>query len=159
MTRAALPVLALLVAALAACAGERPHEVSDGGTAHGTLQVFCGADRERFAPLLDDFSARTGVSVAPTFGGDGELVGRLVELGAYTGVDVIVSADAASLGPLSQAGMLVTLPEELLARAPDARRSARGEWIGIGGSDDGAAAAVLSDDPHALDLVTFLLPP
>ena len=67
--------------------------------------------------------------------------------------DVYISQDGGALGALAQAGLLDTLPSDVLERVPAQFQSPDGVWVGLSGR-----ARVLVYNPEQLEALGLELP-
>jgi iron(III) transport system substrate-binding protein len=119
------PLLAaMFLAALTAGCGDDGSE---------SVTVYSGRSRELVAPILERFSALSGVEVRVKYASTSELAATLREEGSRSPADVYIAQDAGALGAVEAAGLLALLDGELLERVPPAFRSAAGRWVGISG--------------------------
>jgi len=119
-----LPRLALLLALAAALAPLASAQ---------TLTVYSGRGEALVQPLVDRFTAETGIQVAIRYGGTAELAVLILEEGRASPADVFWGQDAGALGALSLAGRLRALPPELTADLPGIYASRGGLWIATSG--------------------------
>ena len=126
----ALLTTALLLSA-AAC-GSGPDEDEDLAEAAeaGELVVYSGRNQNLVGPLLEKFTAASGIEVATRYGGSAELAAQLLEEGSRSPASVFLSQDAGALGALQEAGRLEPLPAAELAKVPQQYRSPEGQWVG-----------------------------
>ncbi len=99
----------------------------------GPLTVYSGRSEALAGPVLDAFTAATGIEVETKYADTAELAAVLLEEGSRSPADVFFAQDAGALGAVAAAGLLGTLPDELLERVPAAYRDADGRWVGISG--------------------------
>jgi iron(III) transport system substrate-binding protein len=121
----------LAVLSTAACGSDSS---ADTGAAAGDgLVVYSGRNENLIAPLLEKFTAATGIAVTPRYGGSAELAAQLLEEGAGSPASVFLSQDAGALGALQQADRLAPLEKATLDKVPAKYRSDAGEWVGVSG--------------------------
>ncbi len=128
MRRGSFSVLGLLVVLLALMpitataqpAGER-------------LVVYSGRSEGLIGPILQQFTAETGVAVDVRYGGTAEMAATILEEGANSPADVFIAQDAGALGALAAAGRLSVLPSDVLERVPSQYVSSVGQWVGLSG--------------------------
>lgn len=146
-SRPAAWMLFLLVLAIASSA---PVFAQDGGE---RLTVYSGRNEELIAPLLQQFTEATGVQVDVMYGDTAALATQILEEGTNSPADVYLGQDAGALGALAKAGILQTLPSDVLERVPDAFKSPDGFWVGVSGR-----ARVLVYNPQQLGALGLSLP-
>lgn len=118
-----------------------------------TLTIYSGRNEELIAPLLEQFTAETGVQVEVRYAGTTELAAQIVEEGANSPADVFIAQDAGGLGLLAQNGLLAALPSDVLDRVPAQFSSQDGVWLGVS-----ARARVLVYNPVLLAEAGLELP-
>ena len=116
----------VLVALLSACTQTR-------GSAEETLVVYSGRKENLVQPIIDHFSAATGLDVMVKYGKTAEIAAMILEEGDNSPADVFWAQDPGGLGAVAAAGMLSQLPEESLAKVDARFRASEGEWVGVSG--------------------------
>jgi iron(III) transport system substrate-binding protein len=98
------------------------------------LTVYSGRAERLIKPVLDEFSAKTGVHVSLLSSGTTELVNRLKAEGDRTSADLFITNDAGSLEQARVAGVLRPLNMREVERAiPPQFRAPDNAWIGLSG--------------------------
>ncbi len=98
-----------------------------------TLTVYSGRSEGLIGPILEQFSAETGVNVEVRYGSTAEMAATILEEGENSPADVYIAQDAGALGALAAAGRLGALPSDVLERVPAQYSSNAGLWVGISG--------------------------
>lgn len=136
---------------LAGCASETaatPDSSSTSASETGSITLYSGRSEELIAPLLESFTAETGIEVNVRYGESSEMAATILEEGDNTKADVFFSQDAGALGAVSGEAKTYPLPEDVLNLVPAKYRAQDGSWVGISGR-----ARVLTYNP---ELVTDL---
>jgi iron(III) transport system substrate-binding protein len=98
------------------------------------LIVYSGRAERLIKPVLDAFTAKTGIQVELLSSGTTELVNRLKAEGDRTPADLLITNDAGSLELARAAGLLRPLNMPEVERAiPPHYRAADNSWIGLSG--------------------------
>lgn len=119
----ALIVLAALAAiAAAGCSGDRD-----------ALTIYSGRGENLVGPLLERFSAETGIPIDVRYGDSSDIALLIAEEGESTPADVFYSQSPGAVGFLAGKGLLAELPGGLLDRVEPRFRSDSGLWVGITG--------------------------
>jgi iron(III) transport system substrate-binding protein len=136
-------VSAVAAAVLGACGGDEvsdttaPSAQATTTTAfapdEGSLVVYSGRDEAFVQPVVDAFTAATGIEVAVRYAGTGELATAILEEGDNSPADVFWAQDPAFIGGLANEGALTDLPDQILTLVPDRYRDTEGKWVGITG--------------------------
>ncbi len=99
----------------------------------GSLIIYSGRSESLIQPLIDQFTAATGIDVEVRYGKTAEMAGVLLEEGENSPADVFYAQDPGGLGAVSTAGLLAQLPDTILAQVPARFASEGGTWVGISG--------------------------
>ena len=122
LTGASLGLVLFLPLLLVAC-GDAPEEKS--------LTIYSGRRETLVGPIIDRYREESGVKVEVKYASSPQLAATLLEERDASPADVFFAQEPASLGAV--AGLLGTLPDSILHRAPEWARSAEGRWVGISG--------------------------
>ena len=136
---------------LAGCASETaatPDSSSTSANDAGSITLYSGRSEELIAPLLESFTAETGIEVNVRYGESSEMAATVLEEGDNTKADVFFSQDAGALGAVSGEAKTYAFPEDVLNQVPAKYRAQDGSWVGVSGR-----ARVLTYNP---ELVTDL---
>lgn len=146
-----LALLILFIAALAACQpaaepapasqptvapvteSQPAAEAAENEAEAGSLVIYSGRADSLVQPIIDQFSAATGIDVDVRYGSTAEMASVLLEEGQNSPADLFFAQDPGGLGALQNAGMLAPLSPEILAEVPARFASETGDWVGISG--------------------------
>lgn len=95
------------------------------------LTLYSGRGETLVAPIIERFTAETGINVAVRYGGTAELTILLQEEGDRTPADLFWAQDVTALGMLKP--MFAQMPSETLDKVDAVYRDADGRWIGVSG--------------------------
>ncbi len=124
---AAVTALSLVLAALAGCSGD------DVGGAGRTVVIYSGRTQNLVEPILDRFAEETGISVEVRYGNTADLALLIEEEGDRSPADLFLSQSPGSVGYLDRAGLLGTLPDDVLGLVPEGLHANDGSWVGFSG--------------------------
>ena len=116
-------VAALAIAMLASACS------SDGDA----LTVYSGRTENLIGPLLEEFTAETGIEVAVKYGKSDELALLITEEGDRSPADVFISQSPGAIGFLAEADRLVPLNPSVFDLVAPAFHSTDGLWVGLSG--------------------------
>lgn len=132
------PALLALLLTAAAC-GDSDSDSTASSTGNsadaGPVTIYSGRTENLISPILEDFTAETGIEVEVRYGQSADLA-LLIEEEAAAGkvqADVFLSQSPGSIGLLEAAGRLAPLPSEVLALVPENVRDGDGRWVGFSG--------------------------
>ncbi len=133
-----MAVIALTLAACSAPIGSAPTNASADPTTSapadaGIVTIYSGRSEELVGPLLEDFTAETGIEVEARYGDTAEMANLILTEGENSPADVFFAQDAGALGAVAEQGLLAPLPEEILGAVEDRFKSPTGEWVGVSG--------------------------
>lgn len=94
------------------------------------VNVYSHRQPELLQPLIDAFTAETGITVNVAFVDKG-MVERLKAEGDRSPADLVMTVDVARLGELKDAGVTQPVEDEALAVVPEGLRDADNNWFGL----------------------------
>lgn len=98
------------------------------------LTIYSGRGERLIKPVLDAFTASTGIQIELLSSGTTELVNRLKAEGERTSADLLITNDAGSLELARTAGLLRPLNMREVERAIPAQfRAPDNAWVGLSG--------------------------
>ena len=98
------------------------------------LTIYSGRSERLIKPVLDAFTASTGIQIELLSSGSTELVNRLKAEGDRTPADLLITNDAGSLELARTAGLLHPLKMREVERAIPAQfRAPDNAWVGLSG--------------------------
>ena len=83
-----------------------------------TITVYSGRSEDLVQPLIDQFTAETGIRVAVKYAGSADLAATITEEGDNSPADVFLAQDPASLGTVALAELFAVLPTAILDTVP-----------------------------------------
>lgn len=110
------------------------------------LTVYSGRSEELVAPVIEQFTADTGIEVEVRYADSAQLASQLIEEGERSPADVFFAQDAGALGAVSKAGLAAPVEPDVLERVPEAYVAADGTWVPVTGR-----ARVVVYDPRVVD--------
>jgi iron(III) transport system substrate-binding protein len=146
MPRVLIPATLLSAVLLSGCTAATTPEPAASAASDGEVTLYAGRDEELIAPLIEQFTADTGIEVEVRYAGTSELTALLLEEGDRTPADVFLSQDAGALGAVADAGLTSPLPADLAGLIPTGFTSQDDSWIGVTGR-----ARVIAYDAETLD--------
>ena len=126
---AALVAVLMMLSLVTGCSSstnEQAAEVSE-------LTIYSGRSEEFIAPFFANWQATTGIKLNVRYGDSAELSAQILEEGNNSPADLFLSQDAGSLGAISQAGLFMTLPDDVATNIPAEFVAVNREWVGITG--------------------------
>jgi iron(III) transport system substrate-binding protein len=137
-----LPTLLVSCALIiAACGGSQATPADDDASSAATssntatdasaLVLYSGRSEDLIGPLIDQFTAETGIEVSVRYGGSTELATTLLQEGEQTDADVFFAQDPASLGAAKP--LLAELDDSILSKVPSRFADDDGKWVGTSG--------------------------
>lgn len=117
--------LVAVVAALIATACASSDEAS--------ITLYSGRSEDLVQPVIDAFTADTGIAVVVKYAGSADLAATILEEGDASPADVFFAQDPASLGTVALAGLFDTLSDDILNRVPTRFSDDAGKWVGTSG--------------------------
>ena len=142
-TRRGLRPLAVAFAAVtlltaAACSSDgdsaEPTETTAAGSEAESLVLYSGRDEELVQPLIDQFTEDTGIEVEVRYGNSAEMGAQLLEEGDDTPADVFLTQEVGAAGVLATAGLLSSLPDDVVELADERFRPGDDNaWVGVTG--------------------------
>lgn len=131
LTRWTVPLLFVLLAVFLISG---PGLVPSPTSAADKLTIYSGRAERLIKPVLDAFTAKTGIQVELLSSGTTELVNRLKAEGDRTPADLLITNDAGSLELARTAGLLRPLNMREIDRAVPAQfRAPDNSWVGLSG--------------------------
>jgi iron(III) transport system substrate-binding protein len=127
-----LRIVSLLLAVLlfAAACGDDDTASSEGA---GSITVYSGRDADLIEPLLDAFTAATGIDVDSKYEGSADLALLIQTEGDNSPADVFISQSPGALGLLAGEDRLATLDESLTGLVDPGFAASDDSWVGITG--------------------------
>ncbi|MFM1973340.1 MAG: hypothetical protein RLZZ345_424 [Actinomycetota bacterium] len=126
-TLAAAVIATIAATSLAGCARETT------ATGEQTITIYSGRSEDLIAPLLEQFTAETGIGIKVRYSDSASLAAQILEEGSNVQADVFFSQDAGALGAISEAGAFKKLGDDTTSLVDSKYRAVDGTWIGVSG--------------------------
>ena len=97
------------------------------------LVLYSGRNENFVKPVIDAFTAATGIAVEVRYAGTGDLATTLTAEGASSPADVFWAQDPAFIGGIAKQGLLAELPDDVLDLVETRYADSAGRWVGITG--------------------------
>lgn len=121
-----------LCAALVASASVFAFMPLDAALAEGELNLYSSRHYDTDERLYSDFEAETGIKINRIEASADELIERIVNEGANSPADVLLTVDAGRLWRADKAGVLAPVDSDALnSRVPESLRHPNNHWFGF----------------------------
>ncbi|WP_091435642.1 iron ABC transporter substrate-binding protein [Micromonospora yangpuensis] len=121
----------LLSVGLVACGAEDEAGTETGAAGDKQITVYSGRNEQLVKPLLEKFTAQTGIAVQARYASTAQLAAQLVEEGDRSPADVFLAQDAGALGAVSKREMFTALPAATVDKVPATYRAGNSHWVGV----------------------------
>lgn len=95
--------------------------------------MYSGRSQDLIQPVIDDFTAETGIGVKVKWGQSADLALLIDQEGEASPADVFISQSPGAVGFLTERGRLTEIKTEVLDLVPPDFRNAAGRWVGLSG--------------------------
>lgn len=96
------------------------------------VNIYSSRKEALIKPILDQFTAQTGITVNLVTGGDDALISRLTTEGKKSPADLLITSDAGRLHRAKAANVLAVVDSETVkSLVPENFRDAEGYWVGL----------------------------
>lgn len=112
---------------LSACGGFTAEKDAD------SIVIYSGRSESLVGPLIEQFSADTGIQVDIRYGDTAELAATLLEEGENSPADIFFAQEPGGLGVVAEAGLLAELPEDLISLVDSRFAAPNRTWVGVSG--------------------------
>jgi len=100
--------------------------------AEGEVNVYSSRQEQLIKPILDKFTAASGIKVNLVSGKDDALIERLKLEGENSPADILITADAGRLSRAKDLGLSQTVESEILKTSiPENLRDPENQWFGL----------------------------
>ncbi|MFI0399275.1 MAG: Fe(3+) ABC transporter substrate-binding protein [Thiolinea sp.] len=100
--------------------------------AEGEVNVYSSRQEQLIKPILDKFTAASGIKVNLVSGKDDALIERLKLEGENSPADILMTADAGRLSRAKDLGLSQTVESEILKTSiPENLRDPENQWFGL----------------------------
>ncbi|MDX2342363.1 MAG: extracellular solute-binding protein [Acidimicrobiia bacterium] len=104
-----------------------------GGSDTESLVVYSGRTENLVAPLFEEFTASTGVSVEVRYGQSADLALLIQQEGDRSPADLFLSQSPGAIGLLAGDSLLAQISDTTLGLVDDDYRNSDGRWVGLSG--------------------------
>lgn len=138
-TRVRAIVPALLVALLAIAFAEGCGFGTDEGAGgpgepeEEGITLYSGRIAAAIGGAIDPFEAETDRDVQARYASSADLAATLVEEADASPADVFFAQESPALGAVTERGLFMKLPDDILERVPPEYRDDEGRWVGVTG--------------------------
>lgn len=125
---------AVFALTLSGCAAQEPAPSSSEVAAEAqSLVLYSGRAEDLVQPIIDQFTAETGIEVEVRYAGTAELAAQLLEEGESSPADAYLAQDAGALGAIAKAGLFQPIPAEFFDLVNPAFSGTDSLWVGLSG--------------------------
>lgn len=130
-----LALATVFALSLSGCAATTPESNSGSETADEvqSLVLYSGRAEDLVQPIIDQFTAETGIEVEVRYAGTAELAAQLLEEGTSSPADAYLAQDAGALGAIAKAGLFQQIPADLFDLVNPSFSGADNLWVGLSG--------------------------
>jgi iron(III) transport system substrate-binding protein len=95
-----------------------------------SLTIYSGRDEALVKPIMDRFTATTGIDLKVRYASSASLATALVEEGGNSPADVFWATEPGTLGLVAARGLLKRLPAKVVGRVPSRFSTPSRRWVG-----------------------------
>ena len=98
-----------------------------------SIVIYSGRSESLVGPLIEQFTADTGINVDIRYGDTAELAATLLEEGDNSPADIFFAQEPGGLGVVAEAGLLAELPNNLTSLVDSRFAAPNHTWVGVSG--------------------------